>query len=106
MMSKISPVGTLEYILVMSNDANWTFELNVTLLRSSIRCTEFFTLNVYGRGIYVCSFFFCKHFCEFIGWCISPVYDWSDGCVHFAYLYHTSNSGCQEIVARECVMVM
>ena len=46
-----SLVGTLEFILVTSSDANFVLWLMGMLSRSSIRCIEFLTLKVYGNGV-------------------------------------------------------
>jgi len=46
-----SLVGTLEYILAISSDENFVLWLMGMLSRSSIKCTEFLTLKVYGNGM-------------------------------------------------------
>ena len=47
-------VGTLEYMLAISNDANFVFSFMGISLRSSIICTELLMMNACGSG--TCSF--------------------------------------------------
>jgi hypothetical protein len=44
-------VGTLEYVSVISNDANLRSQLMGITFRSVINWMEFLMLNVFGRGI-------------------------------------------------------
>jgi len=37
--------------------------------------------------------FFGEHFGQFICGGISPVFDWSDGCIYLVYFYHAPDAG-------------
>jgi uncharacterized SAM-binding protein YcdF (DUF218 family) len=51
-----SLVGMLVYMLTVSGDASLSFRLYGISLRPLVRWVVFFTLYVYDKGMYVCSF--------------------------------------------------
>jgi hypothetical protein len=51
-----SPVGMLDYILVIRKDANFRFRSKGISRKSFINCAVFFTLKVCGRGMHIRDF--------------------------------------------------
>ena len=56
-MSTSLSVGIFVYMFVISNDTKWRFESKRISRRSFIRWVEFFTLNMFGSGMYCWRFF-------------------------------------------------